>query len=394
MMKSILPSWWKWLTVLLLGVALAGGFVWRGTKHNQVAIVENPESTIPSSPVPPPIKSNSLAGQTEVKTPEKLSAELSAQSMEEMRRKLTEEREFMQNLQKEPAGELLSRLKTLWSATAVGSQNPEEKDLVTIALTQALHSGDENSNGEVYQQLSTLLRNNALPLAAKMEIASILGSVQTPQSVRLLLGEYQQATDAKLRENLGNEIARTGDNLWAGRFREDLSPPLEAAWPLAKDDPNLAQAIANGLAKVGTAAGVQLLINEVLRSVQTVEGLADIKDIQVQAAFTSLDKVRNSNAVEGLATGLLNSNSSELQRYISGMTLAAMGKVDATEVLLKWAVTAPDQEAVWAEQWFGKLRDTASFELVAAALSQTNQINFTSAAVKNAVVLGEGNRTR
>ena len=300
----------------------------------------------------------------------------------------------MQNLQKEPAGELLSRLKTLWSATAVGSQNPEEKDLVTIALTQALHSGDENSNGEVYQQLSTLLRNNALPLAAKMEIASILGSVQTPQSVRLLLGEYQQATDAKLRENLGNEIARTGDNLWAGRFREDLSPPLEAAWPLAKDDPNLAQAIANGLAKVGTAAGVQLLINEVLRSVQTVEGLADIKDIQVQAAFTSLDKVRNSNAVEGLATGLLNSNSSELQRYISGMTLAAMGKVDATEVLLKWAVTAPDQEAVWAEQWFGKLRDTASFELVAAALSQTNQINFTSAAVKNAVVLGEGNRTR
>jgi len=88
----------------------------------------------------------------------------------------------------------------------------------------------------------------------------------------------------------------------------------------------LAQALANGLAKVGTAAGAQLLVNEVLRSVQTVEGLADIKDLQAQAAFTSLDKVRNSNAVEGLATGLLNADSSEIQRYVSGMTLAAMGK--------------------------------------------------------------------
>ena len=394
MMKPVLPSWWKWLAVLLLGVVLVALLIWRGDKNHHVAIVEKPESTIPSSPVTPPIRTNSLAGQTEAKTPEKLSDKPSKQPLNEMEQKFAERTELAQRLQKESAGELLSRLEILWSATAVGSQNPEEKALVTIALTQALHSGDANSNAAVYQQLTALLKNDALPLAAKMEIASILGSVQTPQSVLLLLGAYQQATDDRLRESLGNEIARTGENRWATRIQEDLSPPLETAWPLAKDDPKLAQSIANGLAKVGTAAGVQLLVNEVLRSVQTVEGLADIKDLQGQAAFLSLDKVRNSNAVEGLATGLLSANSSELQRYISGMTLAAMGKIDATEVLLKWAVTASDQEAVWAEQWFGKLRDTASFDLVAAALSSTNQINFNSAAIKNAVVLGQGNRNR
>lgn len=393
-MTPVSPTWWKWPAVLFLGIILAGVFVWRGEKYNQVAIGENQEAAESSHPVPPPKSTQPPATQSETKTPEKLSEDSRKKPQNDMEEKFNERTALMQRLQKETARELLSRLETLWNARATGSLGSEEEALTKIALTQALHSSETNANAAVYQELAGLLRNDALPLSAKMEIASMLGSVQTPQSVQILLVEYQQATDASLRESLGNAIARTGDNLWAQRVREDLSPPLEGAWLLAKGDPNFAQAIANGLAKVGTAAGVQLLVNEVLRSSQTVEGLSDLNDAQGQAAYLALEKVRNTNAVIVLAAGLLDGNSSEVQRYISGMALAAMGKVEATQVLLRWAATASDQEAVWAELWFGKLRDTASFNLVAAALSQTNSINFTSAAIKNAVVLGQGNRER
>lgn len=391
-MKPVLPSWWKWLAVVFLGALLAGVFIWPAGKHDQAAVVDQQESPQPASPVTAPKPTKHLIGLNAGTITEDLSAELNTDSVKKMEERFDERTALAQSLQKESAEELLSRLETLWRGTEGGSRPSEEKALATIALTQALHSGDENSNAMAYQKLSTLLRDDGLPVAVRMEIAAILGSLQTPQSVQLLLTEYQQAADDKLRESLRNQITRTGDNLWAGRFREDLSPPLEAAWPLVKDDSRLAQAAAIGLAKVGTAAGVQLLINEVLRAGQTVEGLYDLNDAQGQAAFLALVKVRNPSAIAVLSTGLLNANSSEVNQYVCGLSLAAMGRGEATQVLLQWAVTATDREAAWAEQWFGKLRDTASFELVAVALSQTNAVAFNSATIRNAVVLGQRNR--
>jgi hypothetical protein len=391
-MPPVLPSWWKWLAVALLGAVLAGAFVWRSGKHDEGVIVEQQESSRPLSAVSPPEATKRLIGQTEARTPEKPSAELSAEPLEEMRQRFAARTEFAQRLQKESAADLLSRLGTLWNATGVASPASEEKALVMMALTRALHSVEAISNGEVYEQLGALLEGTALSLTAKLEIASMLGSVQTPQSVRILLGEYQKAADSNLRESLGNAIARTGENRWEGQIHEDLSPPLEAAWPLAKDDPKLAQALADGLAKVGTQNGVQLLVGEVLRSAQTLEGLSDLKDVQGQAAFLALEKVRNPNAIAVLSAGLTKPDSSDLQRYVCGTSLAAMGKADATQALLRWAATAPDQEAVWAERWFGRMRDTGSFQLVATALSETSAIKFTSAPVQNAVANGQRNR--
>ena len=390
----MLPSWWRWLAVVLLGGVLAGFFALRGGKHDEGVIIDYQEPPKPLAGFTSPKIAKRLSDQKEARIPQELSAKVTAQSMEETRRKLTEEREFVRTLQTEPARELLSRLLTLWSEPGVGSRASEEKALVTMVLTQALHSSDENSNGPVYQQLSALLGSDALPLATKMEIASILGSVQTPQSVQLILGAYQQASDDKLREILGNQAGRTGDNLWAGRFHEDLSPPLEAAWPLAKDNSKLAQALANGLAKVGTPTGVQLLVNEILHSAQTIQDLSDLKDLRGQAAFLALNKVRNPNAVSIFANGLLNADSSELERYVCGLSLAAMGKAEATQVLLRWAATASDQETPWAEQWFGKMRDAASFDLVGASLSPANGVKFASATIQSAVVAGQKNRER
>jgi hypothetical protein len=154
----------------------------------------------------------------------------------------------------------------------------------------------------------------------------------------------------------------------------------------------LANSAAVGLAKVGAATGVQLLVDEVLRTGQTVQGLYDLKDAQGEAAFLALVKVRNPNAIPILSAGLLNANSSDVNQYVCGLALASMGRGKATQVLLQWAVTATDEDVAWAEQWFGKLRDTASFDMVAAALNPTTGVAFNSAKIRNAVALGQKNR--
>lgn len=389
MMKPLLPSWWKWLAVLLLGVVLVSRFVWRGDQYIHADIVENQIVTNSPHPV---FSRTSVAGRTKTSTADNSSDEHASQPLNEMEQRFSERTAFEQRLQKESTGELLSRLETLWRQTESSSRPSEEKALSKIALTLALHSGDENFNASAFQKLSALLRDNALPITAKMEIAAILGSVQTPQSVQLLLTEYQQSNDNELRESLAKQIERTGDNLWGGPFHDDLSAPLETAWPRAKDDPTLANSAAVGLAKVGAASGVQLLVDDVLRTGQTVQGLNDIKDAQGEAAFLALVKIRNPNAIPILSAGLLNANSSEVNQYVCGLSLASMGRGEATQVLLQWAVTATDEDVAWAEQWFGKLRDTASFDMIAAALNQTTGVAFNSAKIRNAVALGQKNR--
>ncbi len=392
------------MMAVLLTAVIVGLFFWWGSPEQQpgktssVSAVSGELYPSKSAASQNAINQSSLGTNLQSEMPvipqaqksEELVLKSNAAPMEEWREKLNERRELAQLLQKRSAGELLSKLETLWGERAIVAVTAEEKTLIIMALTLALHSGRENSNEAVYQKLSAMLRNESLPRSVKGEIASMLGSVQRPVAVQLLLGEYHQTTDASLREILGKQIARTGDDRVAGQFREDLSPSLESAWSLARNDPQLAQAAALGLAKVGTAAGVQLLINEVLRAAPTVEGLYDLKDAKGQAAFLALAKVRNPNAIAILSTGLLNANSSEVNQYVCGLALAAMGRGEATQVLLQWAVSATDQDAAWAEQWFGKLRDTASFELVAATLNQP----FSSDTIRNAVALGQGNRKR
>src|SRR5882672_9348483 len=170
-MKQFLLGWWKWPTVVLLGVVLAGVLVWRGGEHNQGVIISEQETPRPSSSVTPEKKTKSSIDQTDAKTPAVLSSELSALSTEERRQKLAERREFAQSLRKKTAGELLSQLETLWSVN-VEPSSLEKKALVMAALTEALQTGDENSTGAVYKKLSALLRDETLSLTAKSGIAS------------------------------------------------------------------------------------------------------------------------------------------------------------------------------------------------------------------------------
>jgi hypothetical protein len=406
-MRRFLPSWWK-TALLATGLLLLAVLVFRAgapkpkQHHSAAALPEdsNPAQgasalkrgeALPSLQAHEPPPTHHAPALAKPTAPNANPPTPASGALEDRRRMLNQRREFAQELMRQSPEDLLSRLRALWGS-ANQSGRLEKKSAVIGALTTVLRGQDKQSNDAAIQQMGAWLRDTSLSSSIRSEVASILGAIQTPQSVQLLFGEYQQANNEQIREVLAREIAKTGDDRWAARFHEDLSPALETAWPAAKDDPNLAQAVALALAKVGTPSGVTLLLGEVAGSATTVEGLSELTQPSARAAASALDTVRNPNVVPVLAAGLLGPDTSAVQQYICGSTLAAMGNADATRTLLKWASTAPDSGATWASNWFDKLRDTASFQLVEAATSATGQVPFSSAAVRNAVALGLRNR--
>ena len=402
-------GWGKWAAAVLALLLLIGAFLSRGGKESGVA--RAPETVS--------FDTQSRGSGSENKEPEALSVlqnqtssgkplnnqETDAVSQvsppgldnltpEARRRTVVGRRQLATQLQGQTADKLATRLESLLRGSAEQPTRAEEEMALMTALSQALRAHGGDSNDAAYAQLSAMLQDKTLSSAARATVAHSLGSSQTPKAVELLLEAYQHASEDVLRGTLMREIARTGDIRWAAQFHEELSPPLEATWSVVGADPQLARAVADGLAKVGAPQGISLLIGELLSSGQPVESLYDLKEPQALAAFLALEKVRNPNAIRVLSNGLLDPNSTEVQQYVSGLSLASMGNVSATQILLQWAAAASDQEAVWAQQWFGKLRDTASFDLITAALARADITNFKSETVRNAVALGLENRIK
>src|SRR6185503_5775104 len=127
-MKQFLSNFWKW-PVLLLGLVLAGVVVWLAGKHDRGSIVAERQSPSFLSRSRPVNTNDLLTGQTETTAHEEPSTRLSSQSMDAIRQQLSEERNFALKLQKENAGELLSQLEVLWTATGAVSTSAEEKAL-------------------------------------------------------------------------------------------------------------------------------------------------------------------------------------------------------------------------------------------------------------------------
>ena len=202
---------------------------------------------------------------------------------------LNDRRQLLQEMKARPAADLLSQLEPALRRTDT-SKPFEEKSALIAALPGALRN---DSSQSALQQLAAWLGDTSLSYAARAEVASILGAVQTPQSVQSLLASYQQATDERTREFITEQIAKTGDDRWAARFHEELSPEFETAWAIAKADPTLAGALAVALAKIGSESGVKLLLAEVVSSASSVEALADLNNPSARAALSALPKVRN-----------------------------------------------------------------------------------------------------
>ena len=241
----------------------------------------------------------------------------------------------------------------------------------------------EHPDAAVYREIARSLNQSDLPIEGKSILMDLLGEIATPEALAELLDIAREGRDSPLYVPALQVISRIGDNRWDGRFHEELSPELEAAWSnLEIDDPVYAKAIARALATIGAPNGLQLLYQTL--SVPTNEQKTSGEEtarIKQTAAFSSIPETRNPAATEVVSQKLRNSPLGSPGFEVSGPTLVSLGTTEATLTLLDWAEMAPEEAARHVEEWLASLHDSASQELLSAL---QDSLHFQNSAVADA----------
>ena len=188
--------------------------------------------------------------------------------------------------------------------------------------------------------------------------------------MRIVLDRVINGQETTLRPLLLGSIGKITQNRWDNRFHPELSPLLEEAWLQQQDDQELFRAVALGIAKVGSVNGVNLLLATVANSAQTMEEIQKQKSSAGFVALQSMKAIRNSKAIPILAQALNRADVDSPVFFASGEALAAMGRPEATELLLEWAKQAPVDAAPLVERWFTQVRDSKSIDWLRHQLGQ------------------------
>jgi len=260
--------------------------------------------------------------------------------------------------------------------------DPIRIELISSALEYQLQHTLQNE--QVYQLFYEYLNSQDGTDAQKEQLITILERTSTPESVDVLLTSANGSPDSNINSRIRSALAKTADYRWDGRFHEELSSRLEQAWASTENE-SFHPSIATAIAKVGSPNGVRLLLDELLASNGSYDEIKISDNPKAQAALRSLGNVRNPEAVPVLSELLKeqNSTTSNATTIISGNTLAAMGRPEATQALLEWSVVAQDDQAIWAKRWFSKVRDPGSIEIMQQYIDN-NQ--FISTRVKDEVI--------
>lgn len=275
-----------------------------------------------------------------------------------------------------PAG-LPAQLWQRWEK-ALARGDFQQNAIIASLLAEQLR---QYPDAGVYQAIDNALRQPGLAVAGKSAVIDLLGEIATPEALAQLIDIAQAGADSPLYISALQAISRIGDNRWDGRFHEELSPDLEAAWlDMAVVDSAHVGAIARALATIGAPSGVELLLQALAAPAKTA-ALEETARLKQATAFSMIPAVRNPAAVEVLAEWFHQAGLGSPVFEVSGLTLANVGSPAATQVLLDWAETAPDEGARRVGDWLLRIHDSASVELMAA---QQHALNFQSGAVAKA----------
>jgi hypothetical protein len=244
----------------------------------------------------------------------------------------------------------------------------------------------QDADTGVYREMSDLLRQSDQSLESKAILIDLLGEIATPEALAQLIEIAQAGRDSPLYIAALQAISHIGEHRWDGRFHEELSPDLEATWSnLAIDDSAYAAAIARAMATIGASSGINLLFQALNPSNQ--EGQVDqytTEDtllLKQTTAFATIPEVRNPAAVEILSQWLQENPLGSPEFEVAALALTNVGSPKATEALLDWAKTAPEEGARRVEEWFIRIHDSASVDLLVA---EQETLKFESNAVERA----------
>ncbi len=233
----------------------------------------------------------------------------------------------------------------------------------------------------IYQEMAMLLNDPGLPLASKNLLIGLLGEIATVEAMTELMLVAQQGNEFPLYLASLQAISQMAANRWGGRFHDELSPSLELAWQdMQGQDSAYAATLAKAIASVGTPGGVGILLDALTdpsRQVNVDETLR----LKQKSAFAAIPEIRNPAAIETLSQHVSGDSLGAPGFEVSGLALATMGVPEATEQLLNWSETAPAAAASRIEDWFSKVQDSASVDML---LARQSTLNFQSAEVESA----------
>jgi hypothetical protein len=233
----------------------------------------------------------------------------------------------------------------------------------------------------VYRDIARFLSQADLPIESKSILVDLLGEIATPEALTQLIGLAQGGPDAPLYVPALQVISRIGENRWDGRFHEELSPDLEAAWSsLTVVDPAYAAAIARALATIGAPSGLNLLFQALAESTKKTHD-EETTRLKQTTAFSAIPAVRNPDATEVLNQWFQETPLGSPAFEVGGLALAGLGSLTATQILLEWAQTAPAEGASRVVDWFTRLHDSASVDWL---VSVQNSLEFQSNSVEKA----------
>ena len=261
--------------------------------------------------------------------------------------------------------------------------DPGEIDLAWRLLVPKLQSElAEGEKARIYSQVQSLLVGSELTDNQKLDLIQMLGSTATPEALRLLLQLTEQNSVPTLRQVVHNMIGGIGEVQWGGQFHEELSPLLEQAWKTSGAVPGYREALAEAIAGVGARSGIELLYAEARRGGQTVAEFSAQEDNLAWHVLDVFQKIRNPDAVPDLATRLGDQPLDNLDLVLSGTSLAAMGRPEATTALLRWAESSSKDVGQLLEPWLSEVRDPDSLALlektIASPATFKNQSNWSA----------------
>jgi hypothetical protein len=277
-----------------------------------------------------------------------------------------------------------------WEMLLIRSQF-QQIPIIGAMLAESLR---KHPDPQIYQNIAHLLAQEDVSVENKAILLDLLGEIATPDSLSQLIGLAETQADSPLYISALQVISRIGDNRWDGRFHEELSPMLEAAWSNpAINDLAFLNAIAKAIAVVGAPEGV----NQLLR---TVAGRNAGKDTEEKGrakqavAFEAIPKVRNPDAVATLSEPFEQEPIGSAVFEASGDALAEIGSPAATQEILNWAQTAPPEGARRLQDWLPKIDDSDSLALIAKAQQSLEFQSTEVAAVVEAAAIQPGSEVQ
>jgi hypothetical protein len=260
----------------------------------------------------------------------------------------------------------------------------QQSELQQIPIVNALLAGRirKDPNSWIYDDIHSFLLNPDFAFENKALLLDLLTEIATPESLNELIELSELGSDSKLYAFVLQAISRIGNNRWDGRFHEELSPALEAAWsnPDITDEP-LLNAVGTAIAEVGAPEGVDLILQSIAGS-ELINTSVEINRPRQPIAYSLSNKVHNPSATESLTDCI---DQADPKSPTSEFCLEALAGIDtptATTAILNHAEKAPDESARQITDAMNKIQNDEALKLLTEA---PNSRKFQSTQIQQAV---------